>query len=208
MLIFSQNGLWSVPNKQNPSFYSIFHAFPRSKFLPVCPFPIENTHSPLLSLILSYRNIPILNSSILDLFLPPLIRIGSDQHGTHVGPTWVQHGSISEQHGSNMVPKVPTWFQHGSNMVPTCGSQGTIVARVPKGPLWPGTPSKREMELFPRTLPLKNDLKKSKNTKNIRNKILYRTPYLKNRDLFSRVNFEYFRFPSKTSKLLENGRNT
>ena len=114
MQIFSQNGPWSVPNKQNPSFYSIFHAFSRSKFPPVWPFPFENPYRPLLSIILSYRNIPSFNISILGLFLPPLIRIGSDQHGTHTGPTRVQHGSMLDpcwvQHGSMLDP---CWVQHG-----------------------------------------------------------------------------------------------
>ena len=119
MQIFSQNGPWSVPNKQNPSFYSIFHAFSRSKFPPVWPFPIENPYRPLLSIILSYRNIPSFNISILGLFLPPLIRIGSHQHGTHTGPTRVQHGS-------NMGP---CWTHVGCNM----GTKGTIVARGPQG---------------------------------------------------------------------------
>ena len=31
--IFSQNGLWSVPNKQNRTFYSIFTRFLDSNFL-------------------------------------------------------------------------------------------------------------------------------------------------------------------------------
>ena len=55
MLILSQNGLWSVPNKQNPTFYSIFHAFSRPKFPLVCPFPIQTLYSRLLGIILSYR---------------------------------------------------------------------------------------------------------------------------------------------------------
>ena len=66
MLIFSQNGLWSVPNKQNPTFYSIFHAFSRSKFPPVCPFPIPGPHQPFPALIHHYRpSIPPTSSSHL-----------------------------------------------------------------------------------------------------------------------------------------------
>ena len=66
MLIFSQNGLWSVPNKQNPSFYSIFHAFSRPKFPPVWPGPIPGPYQPFPGIIPPYRpSIPPTSSSQL-----------------------------------------------------------------------------------------------------------------------------------------------
>ena len=169
MQIFSQNGPWSVPNKQNPSFYSIFHAFPRPKFPPVWPFPRENTFRRLLGIIHPYRKISRLNTANIDLTIPPVIRIGPptmfDQLGTHFG----QHESNMEPMLGNMLPNIGpmlrTWVQHrthvgphGSNMGPMwdpCGP--TWVPRVPCGP---GTPSQRDWKLFSRTLPLKNDLKK------------------------------------------------
>ena len=66
MLIFSQNGLWSVPNKQNPTFYSIFHAFSRPKFPFVLPKPIPEPYQPFPALIPLYRpSIPPTSSSHL-----------------------------------------------------------------------------------------------------------------------------------------------
>ena len=52
---FAQNGSWSVPNKQNPSFYSIFHAFSRPKFPPVWPGPIPGPYQPFSGIIPPYR---------------------------------------------------------------------------------------------------------------------------------------------------------
>ena len=66
MLIFSQNGLWSVPNKQNPTFYLIFHAFSRPKFPPVWPGPIPGPYRPFPGIIPPYRpSIPPTSSSQL-----------------------------------------------------------------------------------------------------------------------------------------------
>ena len=70
MLIFSQNGLWSVPNKQNPTFYLIFHAFSRPKFPPVWPGPIPGPYQPFPGIIPPYRpSIPPTSSSQLG---PPI----------------------------------------------------------------------------------------------------------------------------------------
>ena len=55
MQIFSQNGPWSVPNKQNPSFYSIFHAFSRSRSSPDWPVPIPGPYMPFLAITHRYR---------------------------------------------------------------------------------------------------------------------------------------------------------
>ena len=116
---------------QNPTFFSIFHQNFRPRLLPVLPFPIENIYSRLLCVILSYRNIPRFNIANIDLIQtppnphrPPTIL---DQHGptwTHVGPTWVQHGTHVGA----------TWVQHGPHVGPMwapMGPQGTIVARDP-----------------------------------------------------------------------------
>ena len=51
---FAPKALWSVPNKPNPSFSSIFHAKTRSKFPPVWPVPIETPQPSLQSLIPPY----------------------------------------------------------------------------------------------------------------------------------------------------------
>ena len=91
--------------------------------------------------------------------MPPLIRIGPDQHGTHTGPTRVQHGSMLDPcwiHVGSMLG--PTWVHVGPMLGPTWVPKGPLWPGVPKGPLWPGTPTKPKMELFQRTLPLKNDL--------------------------------------------------
>ena len=53
-LSFAPKALWSVPNKPNPSFYSIFHAKTRSKFPPVWPVPIETPQPSLQGLIHPY----------------------------------------------------------------------------------------------------------------------------------------------------------
>ena len=51
---FAPKALWSVPNKPNPSFYSIFHAKTRSQFPPVWPVPIETPQPSLQGLIHPY----------------------------------------------------------------------------------------------------------------------------------------------------------
>ena len=152
MQIFSQNGPWSVPNKQNPSFYSIFHAFPRPKFPPVWPFPRENPFRWLLGINHPYRKISRLNTANIDLtFAPPnphWPRPTWHPHRTNTGPTWIHVGSMLG----------PTWVHVGPMLGPTWVPKGPLWPGVPKGPLWPGTPTKPKMELFQRTLPLKNDL--------------------------------------------------
>ena len=55
-------------------------------------------------------------------------------------------------------------------------------------------------KLFSRFYPKKIPSKKSKYAKKNRLKILYRMPYSKNRDLFSRTNFDHFQFSSKIWK--------
>ena len=92
------------PIRSKSAVFLDFHPFPRPKFPPVCPFSIQNTHSSLRSLILSYRNIPSFNIANIDLIQPPLIRTILPPSWTHVGPTWVQHGPISDQHG-------PRWWE-------------------------------------------------------------------------------------------------
>ena len=82
-----------------------------------------------------------------------------------------------------------------------CGDVGPIGDHVgptgSQGPLWPGTPSKREWKLFSGTLSLKNDLKNIKNAKKIRKKILYIFVVESLQDFFSRANFDYFPFSRK-----------
>ena len=105
-----------------------FHAFPRPKFPPVYPFSIQNTHSNLPSLILSYRNIPSINISILDLFLPPLIRVVPEPSWTNMGPTW-------HPYWTNMGP---TWIHVGPMLVqhgPHVGPNGS-----PRDHCGPGSP--------------------------------------------------------------------
>ena len=55
-------------------------------------------------------------------------------------------------------------------------------------------------KLFNRFYSKKWPSKKSNYAKKNRLKILYRMPYSKNRDLFSRTNFDHFRFSSKILK--------
>ena len=114
MQIFSQNGPWSVPNKQNPSFYSIFHAFPRPKFPPVWPFPRENPFRWLLGINHPYRKISRLNTANIDLtFAPPnphWPRPTWHPHRTNTGPTWIHVGSML---GPTWVHVGSIWVQHG-----------------------------------------------------------------------------------------------
>ena len=63
---FAQNGSWSVPNKQNPSFYLILHAFSRPKFPPVWPGPIPGPYQSFPGIIPPYRpSMPPTSSSQL-----------------------------------------------------------------------------------------------------------------------------------------------
>ena len=110
-----------------------FHAFPRPKFPPVYPFSIQNTHSNLPSLILSYRNIPSFNISILDLFLPPLIRVVPEPSWTNMGPTWHPYWTMLDQHGPTCDPCDPleTYWKHIGNILGTyCEHIGNILENI------------------------------------------------------------------------------
>ena len=88
--IFAQNGPWSVPNKQNPSFYSIFHAFSRSRFSPDWPVPIPGPYMPFLAIIHRYRpSIPPTCSSNFALpnFFEIFSRYSQSLYKTHTRET-------------------------------------------------------------------------------------------------------------------------
>ena len=89
--------------KQAKSVIFIFHAFSRSKFPPVWPFPIENPYRPLLSIILSYRNIRRLNTAnIPPLLAPPNPRCPRtmlDQHKSNMDPCWTNMDPVSQPAG-------------------------------------------------------------------------------------------------------------
>ena len=190
MQIFSQNGPWSVPNKQNPSFYSIFHAFSRSRFSPDWPVPIPGPYPPFPAIIHLYRpSIPPTCSSNFALpnFYTFFSRYSQSLYKTHTRETRFSSLPIGNFH-PNMdtlhAPHQPKFtpfpdpistpypdpirthvVPYFRSLVPSCGGDvGPIGDHVgptgSQGPLWPGTPSKREWKLFSGPLPMKNDVKK------------------------------------------------
>ena len=75
------------------------------------------------------------------------------------------------------------------------GTKGTIVARGPQGTIVARDPNQTQNGTFSEDFtPEKWPLKNFKNTKKIRKKILYIFIVESRQDLFSRTNFEYFRF--------------
>ena len=108
------------------------------------------------------------------------------QHGSLLDPCWVQHGSMLDPYGSNMGTKgtivavvsdqverchqskreIPNVMcKHYVKVGPSSTSvpwpQGNAQKSLSENALWPGTPTKPKIELFQRTLPLKNDLQKN-----------------------------------------------
>ena len=104
--IFAQNGPWSVPNKQNPSFYSIFHAFSRSRFSPDWPVPIPGPYPPFPAIIHRYRpSIPPTCSS--NFALPKFHRIFS-RHSQSLYKTHTRETLFSSLPIGNFQPNFNT----------------------------------------------------------------------------------------------------